>query len=232
MLLPYLKRIMIQTCFLSAWNYIPVNLENIAMRSCLVAFGLLLMSENNRLRAQDILRYEVRKGEDAVGWVVAERFKNGHTEHHIVRYEVEIRYIIKVRLKFFFECKYENDMLTYAHTNSYRDGKLRESSLLRWQNGQYLMEKSGKTRALTYSPITYSTIPMYFWPPYGLSKVFSERFGEYLPIRRLADGRYEMTLVNGNKNYYTYRQGVCQKITISHTLGDLDMILISSESED
>ncbi len=71
----------------------------------------------------------------------------------------------------------------------------------------------------TVTPVTTSLLELYYEEPVGLTKIFSERGGVYLPIKSLGNHRYELTKSSGRPTIYTYEDGIPNVISFSTFLG-------------
>ncbi|MEL6653745.1 MAG: DUF6134 family protein, partial [Bacteroidota bacterium] len=60
--------------------------------------------------------------------------------------------------------------------------------------------------------------------PFGRTRVYSERQGVYLPLKALGNHRYELTTYAGRPAIYTYKNGRCVSIKLSHLLGSVTFV--------
>ncbi|WP_247237412.1 DUF6134 family protein [Telluribacter sp. SYSU D00476] len=61
-------------------------------------------------------------------------------------------------------------------------------------------------------PINHTVTSLYYREPVNFRHVYSERFGKMCPVRKVAAGLYEVTMPDGKKATYHYRQGQCHKV--------------------
>jgi hypothetical protein len=71
--------------------------------------------------------------------------------------------------------------------------------------------------------VPISSIHLYFKEPVGVSKIFVERLGDFLPITKNAPGQYEYVLPDGIKNIYKYRNGALYEVEIKKGAGSVYM---------
>lgn len=69
--------------------------------------------------------------------------------------------------------------------------------------------------------IVFSSIMLYFKEPIGVSKVFVERIGSFLPITKSSANQYEYTQPDGTKCIYTYKSGVLHQIELKRGMGSV-----------
>ena len=93
-------------------------------------------------------------------------------------------------------------------TTTVRDGATR-----------YLINKDGVKTVVT-TPITYSSIMLYFIEPANMQKVFSERLGGFFQMARQPDSTY-LTYVEEHYANYTYKGGKLMELEIKSALGSI-----------
>lgn len=184
-------------------------------------FLIFFAISGHHLTAQDILCFEAKKGRKKVGYLQATRDLNGNETTYTLKYELNVWVLVNVKLKFDFTCTYKDGHLVNAVSHQYRDGYLREKTICWWDGNSYKLKRNDKESVIETEQVVLSTIPIFFNEPVE-EKIFSERVGAFLPIRKMKNGAYEMKLVSGNRNYYNYENGICKKFKLTHTLGDID----------
>ena len=119
-----------------------------------------------------------------------------------------------------------NIKVNFNQSNLYRDGILKQGAVIRtvngstkvnnnilWQpGGGYICLKKDGDTVRHKEEIKYSTAMLYFVEPVNLNRIYSEGSLAFIPIKKTEGHTYELTLVDGNKNYYTYENGVCVKV--------------------
>lgn len=54
--------------------------------------------------------------------------------------------------------------------------------------------------------------------PINLQKIFSENYKRFIPIKAIKPHQYELQLPDGNRNFYTYANGICVSAEVNTTL--------------
>lgn len=91
------------------------------------------------------------------------------------------------------------------------------NATIHWQKDKYIIEEDGDK--ITFpEKIAYSSACLMHVEPVGLTRIFSEANKKFIPIRQLKPHQYELQLPDGNKNYYTYADGVCVSAEVNTTL--------------
>jgi DNA-binding transcriptional MerR regulator len=58
-----------------------------------------------------------------------------------------------------------------------------------------------------------------------IREIFSDNFQKYLPISKMAAGKYRVDLPNGSSNYYIYQQGRLVRVEVEQPFYALQFIL-------
>lgn len=166
--------------------------------------------------------YDIFKGDKSIGTVQAEKITlSDGSQRYLLESEVAFSFLGRHTLRYTFNTHYQKGLLTFAEAKNLLNQKLRDSSRVQWDGHRYLINTDGSQSVLENTPISYSVSSMYYLEPDGVSQAFSERFAQFCPIRKLAPGKYELTMPDGRKNIYYYEKGVCQRVEVSMMLADL-----------
>ncbi len=69
--------------------------------------------------------------------------------------------------------------------------------------------------------IVFSSIMLYFKEPVGVSKIFVERIGGFVPLTKSGVNQYEYLQPDGTKSIYTYKAGVLHQIELKRGMGSV-----------
>jgi hypothetical protein len=121
---------------------------------------------------------------------------------------------------------------------SFEDGVMVYSSFYQKQNGSdkahkktiasgnsYKLIDDGASKLISCSPIRYNMLLLYTNIPESIYKVYSDNFQKLLDIKKVGENKYRLTLPDGNYNYYTYRNGVCNRVDIERTFFNVHFVL-------
>lgn len=169
--------------------------------------------------ASQTLTYDVIKDGEIIGFVKAQKLTEAKAIRFTMKSKVTVSIFFDVEIGSLFQSNYYNGYLINANTKNTRDGDVKESSKMVWDGTKYVFTKDGKKSNLKTKKIYYSLTSMYFKEPKRISRIFSERFGRYLPLKMTSNRTYELSLPNGSKNYYTYNEdGICTEVKVEHFL--------------
>jgi hypothetical protein len=135
--------------------------------------------------------------------------------------QTEYEMTSNVKVKMLFEITMEGKT-----TDVFKDGKLFSSNAKRvssigsenketkiaWDGKKYNIIKSSDDPSSIESLITYCLTDLYFKEPIGISQVFSEMQGTYLPLTNLQNHQYQLQVTDSKKDVYTYANGKLVKV--------------------
>lgn len=62
------------------------------------------------------------------------------------------------------------------------------------------------------SPINNTVTSLYYKEPVNINEVYSERYGQMCAIKKTSEGNYAVSLPDGKKGVYTYKNGLCREV--------------------
>lgn len=135
--------------------------------------------------------------------------------------QTEYEMTSNVKVKMIFEVTMEGKT-----TDVLRDGKLFSSHAKRtssigsenketttiWDGKKYNITKSNDDPTTLPTLISFCLTDLYFKEPLGISQVFSEMQGVYLPLTVLQNHQYQLQVNDSKKDVYTYANGKLVKV--------------------
>lgn len=172
-----------------------------------------------------VFTYSITRNGNPVGTLqVQEVQKAGR-----VQYRMQTR--VKSRLVFSFsafsreEAVYEHGCLVYSSLFREVNGREKVNKRTQVAGKNYLVEQNGKKEWLGHYPIQYNMMSLYTREPLQLSPVFSDNFQRFLPIEKVGVHQYRIRFPDGNWSEYFYRDGICVRIRVKHTLYSAEITL-------
>ncbi|GAB3170895.1 DUF6134 family protein [Telluribacter humicola] len=112
---------------------------------------------------------------------------------------------------------FEKGILKTSLSSQEVNGRMKEKTKTIQSQGSYQVvfadAKSTQNRSPQLPhPINHTVTSLYYREPVNFRHVYSERFGKMCPVRKVAAGLYEVTMPDGKKATYHYRQGQCHKV--------------------
>jgi hypothetical protein len=112
---------------------------------------------------------------------------------------------------------FNNGQLTSGSVLRKVNGKDKANAKITWQNDRYLIQDKDESIELK-EKITYTTACLMHEEPVNLLRIFSENYKRFIPIKAIKPHQYELQLPDGNRNFYTYANGVCVSAEVNTTL--------------
>ncbi|MBP6732811.1 MAG: hypothetical protein KA149_12170, partial [Chitinophagales bacterium] len=109
-----------------------------------------------------------------------------------------------------YDIIYKRGQLFSLYSKSTRDGESHITTI-QWQNGSYLMKRDAESFCIK-PVVDCSTVKLFFIEPCSNEHVFSERIGEYRPLKKKAAGIYEAEMTDGLTYIYHYTSGKLTEI--------------------
>ncbi|HYC39794.1 MAG TPA: DUF6134 family protein [Chitinophagaceae bacterium] len=181
----------------------------------LVLFLLLGIATSAQTRRH---KYEISRGDRVIGTMLFSETKSGGVTRLNLVSEVNTGFILPITGEGKEEAVYQNGLLVKSAIMRRQNGKEKMNKHMTIDSGRYLV-RSGESQTIhTCYPISYNMLALYAKEPVTVSEVFSDRFGRMIPIRRAGQHRYKIELPDGSYNYYSYVNGVLEKVEVHQRL--------------
>ena len=79
----------------------------------------------------------------------------------------------------------------------------------------------------TDKPIDYNLSMLYTKEPFNKQLIYSDNFQQFLNVEQIAPHRYKIALPDGNYNYYTFKDGICNTAELHHSFYTIYVQLIA-----
>lgn len=166
--------------------------------------------------------YQIFKGNKPIGNILTNKIEKGSLTEFSIESNATFRIIFEFSTQFKFETSFSDGKLCRSFTKNMLNDSERESTEITWESGKYKITKDNdEVSFLDIKRPQYAMANLYYQEPVEVHEVFSERFGEYLPIKNIGSKQYELTLPDGKTNIYTYKDGRCSEVKVNHMLATL-----------
>ncbi len=161
------------------------------------------------------LVYDVELFGKKIGQTIVERIEkaDGEIQYKLSNLSDVTIFFTRKTSEMKFDITYKNGQLFSSYAKNVKDGVTEIVTML-WQGSQYFIHKGDEILKLN-NPITYSGVMLYFNEPVGITKVFSERIGEYTVFTKTANGEYQCKTPNGVTNIYRYQKGKLMELEMN-----------------
>lgn len=175
------------------------------------------------------LNYEVIHNGNLVGHLNVQQSNEGAFIHLKAESEVKSRIIFMLTLLAKEETIFNNGVLIFSSMKRKLNGREKTNIQVKLEGSTYQVNNEGSLSQLVSGPIYYNLLSMYVKEPKLFSKAYSDNFMEFVPIQRTGVNQYKVTLPDGNYNNYFYKDDVCTKVEIHHTLYSLIFLLTNNK---
>lgn len=185
------------------------------LRSFLFVLAIL---NSFSLCAQQMV-YEVEVLGMNTGTLTVNRSREGSVTRITMNTEAGMNYLFgKSEASFSSSNIFVNGKLEGSYARNIRDGEEIRFTRLMCSNGTCEIEtKEGKGTLEPQPKLCIAAI--FFDEPKGVSQVFSEDWGRYLPIKYIGESTYQVTMPDGKTNDYIYKEGVLEELRSSTPVG-------------
>ena len=201
----------------------PVAAERLAMKvkiaGRMLFFILLFMSFTYSASShENKLHYIIKRKGSEVGSLFFTQQSAGNKTVMKLSSEVRTRLVFLFTAKGEEEAVYENGILTSSWIFRKMNGSEKANKRTRLSGNNYIITKGSKSETLNNYPIRFNMLSLYSLEPSSIGKVYSDNFQAFLDIQTLAPHHYQIKFPDGNYNEYFYRNGVCTRVVIHHSL--------------
>lgn len=170
------------------------------------------------------LKYKIRMKEDEVGIMTAVR--TGKAKQKIeLESNISFQKLLTIQLYYKMEASYENGVLIQSSTIQQANGKEMANTTTKKTAAGYSVTTNKGTSSVTEKQILFNLCKLYFEEPANVKEVWSDTYGQMLAIKSVGPGKYELTLPDGNKNYYSYHKGICTMVETNLPFGKVTFTL-------
>ena len=163
------------------------------------------------------LQYDVIWKGDSIGYVHAQKFDSADYSIYTIDSEVTFWFFGSKRLEYRYHTLYHYDELIRASTRYLKNGNLKSTSqVIRNDSGYEISQDGEKIPKSTLESINGSINTIYHQEPGHKEEIFSERFGQLLPIESPHANRYVLTKPDGRTTTYEYVNGICERVLVDH----------------
>lgn len=178
----------------------------------LVLIVMILSFPLGFLLAQTV-HLDVMMDNDKCGEISVFAKKQGKQTEYEMTSNVKVRMIFEITMEGKTNDVFKDGKLfsSNAKRTSSIGSENKETKLL-WDGKKYNITKSSDSPSTVTTPITYCLTDLYFKEPIGVSQVFSEMQGTFLPLTNLQNHQYQLQVNDSKKDVYTYANGKLVKV--------------------
>lgn len=193
---------------------------------------VVALSESKSIHAQyqeRALVYDIMRKDDKIGTVLAVKVTNGTQEAIRIETHMNVQFVVSVKVDLVVGNSFRDDVLLEAFMRKDVNGTVKiNNSIFRKGNFYNMIDKDRDTTFL-HQTLSESVSTLYFEEPVNTTTIFSETFLKLLPLKKTESSTYQLSLPDGNTNYYRYEKGVCTEVIIETQLSTVHLRLRSNK---
>lgn len=184
-----------------------------------VVFLILLMAgiAVYAFSQERVLQYIVKRNGDAVGNMIFKEIKDSNRVTYKLQSEVKTSFVFTITVKAIEEATYENGILTYSRFYQKVNSNERVNTEIQASGRGYLVISRQNVKPLNSYPITCNLICLYTMEPLHQTRIFSDKFQQFISIENVGLHHYRIKFPDGNYNEYFYQSGTCIKVKLNST---------------
>ena len=169
--------------------------------------------------------YNVSYKGDNVGNMEFYQNKTGDNVYMKMVSNVEMNFIVNIKVNTEEESFFQNGKLIYSNVSRKVNGKEKVNKQTKAIGDTYQTSSDGKPSSINNKFIDYNFILLYCNEPVNVQIVYSDNFQQFLHIQKVSEHKYKIDLPDGNYNYYSFLNGICNKVEIHHSFYTIEITL-------
>jgi hypothetical protein len=191
----------------------------LALIFCALAQSLDISSQ------ETVRHYSILYKGEKIGKMQIMQTVSGDSLRYKMISDVKMRMIFRISVATSEEALFVHDRLISSTAQRHVNGSQKVNRQLVSVNDQYMMYNDGKKKTGNSEAIAYNFTRLYCLEPLNRTTVWSDAYHEFLPVKQVSAHRYKVTLPDGDYNYYSYHNGICNKVEIVHSFYTIQMVL-------
>lgn len=202
--------------------FFKVNIHRFLV-SLLIVFMLFMSMLSNAQNFQ--LNYKIVRNGVVIGWLRLDKNTIGNKSVLLLVSEIKTKIIFPISVFAKESSTFENGKLIYSSQIRKTNGNIKWDKQTKLTENEYEVTTNGEKEKLSISTITENLLSLYFQEPIDSKLVYCDNQQCFVKIARTNDDGYKVAFPNGNANYFYYKDGICTKIKIVHTLYSAEVFL-------
>lgn len=191
-----------------------------------IVFGTWLPALFTSLSARaEMLRYTVMHRDNEVGLLQIERVVSKGETRYRFESNVALTMIMHIRVYDMMDVTFHGNLLTRAYLYRTLNDKVKVRNLAMWDGSRYKISDRDNAIKTIAHPIHFTTASLYYVEPQQIKQLYSEKFQKMIPVTQDGAARYRLDLPNGNRVYYSYRNGRCSLVEAQTEWADIRFVL-------
>ncbi len=193
----------------------------------IIAIGGVMMLFSITLKAQTRqASYNIIRNGKSAGQLKFQQMIKGDSVYLTAESEVKVSFLFTITALAREEAIYKNGILLYSSIYRKTNGSEKANRQMQLRGNEYHITSREKTEVFRSYPIHYNMLSsLYCCEPKLINKIYSDNFQQYVPVEKVAENKYKVSLPDGNYNYYYYKDGVCVIVDVHASLYSAVLVL-------
>lgn len=176
---------------------------------------------------EQLLKYNVLYNGDSIGSMSCFQKKDGEDLYLKLVSSAQLQLIMKIKVDLQEESVFKKGKLLYSSSLKTVNGKEKGNKQTKACNEGYRTFNKEKTGTIKHNQIDCNISLLYYREPKDNQLIYSDSYQQLLKIKQTDKHLYKLELPDGNYNFYHYKNGICHKVEIHHTLYTIHLQLTS-----
>lgn len=156
--------------------------------------------------------FNIYHGKNSIGFLKITETRQGEKTQIDVRSEIEARLIFTYTATGAESYAYRNDTLISSDLFRKVNDRVRLKQKMVWSGNHYRVTGPDFHKILDVQNIRFNLTRLFLQEPEGITQVFSDRFGQWVPVNRTGAHEYEVVLPNHSRTIFSYQEGKCRSV--------------------
>jgi hypothetical protein len=119
---------------------------------------------------------------------------------------------------------FANGLLIESEALVKRNDKLLKNTTTVFTDGNYSVKKINKEQKIIDRAISFSVVLLYFKEPLGLTVIYSEAWGQFLPLVYQGNSSYSLKIPDGSESTFKYTNGQLKEVITNSIIGEIKFV--------
>ena len=138
---------------------------------------------------------------------------------------VVVNMLVSIKVYDKMDVVFKGNQMIKSYLYRTLNGRVKVKNAAMWNGKLYTQTDKDDEKSIISHLIYFTTASLYFEEPINHKQVYSEKFQKMIPVKSAGAKRYLLDLPNGNKVYYSYRDGVCCLVEAETDWANLQFVI-------
>jgi len=191
--------------------------------------SLLLLVSLAATSQKKVLTFDIVRNDKTLGKVFFSQTSSGKTDSLNMECKVNAKLVATFTAEARETAVFSNGILVQSSIYRKMNGSEKANKNQRAATDKYVIVDRKKSKEINIYPITQNMLSLYTNEPIKTSQVYSDNFEVMVPVEKIQDHKYKVTLPDNSYNYYYYKDNTLNEVEVHHPLYSAKFVLRSKE---